>query len=402
MLSLSATKFHWKRTKNNKKCQRCDSDYTTWNNLLKQRKAEIETIFDNLIKRYEINVNELRTLLKTFAEKLEHEEKALNVIGINNDKIQKEREQVLKKIEKLKNDLKEVEEMLKRLGSPNSKDQNILKYLTEIKETIRKLVGILKTLKFDLSDNNIFNLVDEFNAINKNVTRMLANFPNVRKNSLNLLLTTEKEIDLLESIIANYGNYPANFSEGLKTNTQWIEKDLTYLFNLLNNYYKVSLDINGLKNNATRVRSMAKNTSLKLDQLLQDHENFEKLVQKVKNETIFYEELQRMKNRLGTLKQKIAEFQQFLKILKDHEEVENELENLNKIIREFNEKEKIIRTNRGVMDKHLKNLNELIERYEKLKVVKSVEKIIVQSKETKRKTQEVEEIIAEHCKDGIK
>ncbi|XP_008195036.2 chromosome partition protein Smc [Tribolium castaneum] len=384
--------------RNNKKCQKCDHNYTTWNDLIKLRKGEIQTIFSNLIKRYEINVNELKTLLNTFAEKLKYEEKALDLIGANSDKIQKENEIILKKIEKLNNGLNEIEEILAKLETTIPKDQSALDYLTEIKETIKKLVEILKSLNFDLGDRNIFSLVDEFSAINRNVTMMLANFPNVRKNSLNLALSTEKDIDLLESMIAKYGNYPTNFSEQLQKNTQWIEKDLAYLFNILNNYYTVSFDVNGLKNNATRVRSMAKNASSRLDQLLQDHENFEKLVQKAKNETNFYQELQNVKQRLESLKQKIGEFQQLLEKIKAHEEVERELDDLTKKIKEFNEKEKELRKNKRVMEKLRQKLNELIEKYEKLKDVKPVGKLIRETSEQTKKTQEVESVIADHCK----
>lgn len=149
-----------------------------------------------LIKRYEIDVEELKALLKIFSDSLKEQENTFDVIQNENKKIQVERKKVSSGIDDLKKRIYEIEENFNKLDSPISKDQ-LSEYLTRIKN----LYESLKSQTFEFGED-ASKLINTFDNINKNVTNMLENFPDIHNSSLNQALSTENDIDLLESILA--------------------------------------------------------------------------------------------------------------------------------------------------------------------------------------------------------
>jgi chromosome segregation ATPase len=109
---------------------------------------DIESILRALEKKYEVDVNELRKLLKTLSEDLQKREKELNGLRDFSDKVDNNISKETKAIKKLKEDVEKVEDLLKLIGSTNS-HENLLKYLREIKNLITNLVQKLKVSTFN-------------------------------------------------------------------------------------------------------------------------------------------------------------------------------------------------------------------------------------------------------------
>jgi chromosome segregation ATPase len=246
---------------------------------------DIESILRALEKKYEVDLNELRKLLKTLSEDLQKREKELNRLRNFSDKVDNNISKETKAIKKLKEDVQKVEDLLKLIGSTNS-HENLLKHLREIKNLITNLVQKLKKLKFQDDKANFQNIIKKLRDINNQISKMNENFPKIQKDSLNLALATEDDIQLLKSVIFKYNGSFVNgdkFRENLTKNTEWIESDLLALFNILNNYQNVSLDSDELIKNASNVRFSANETQLRLDRLLKDHKKLEDLLKVIKS-----------------------------------------------------------------------------------------------------------------------
>jgi chromosome segregation ATPase len=109
---------------------------------------DIESILRALEKKYEVDLNELRKLLKTLSEDLQKREKELNRLRNFSDKVDNNISKETKAIKKLKEDVQKVEDLLKLIGSTNS-HENLLKHLREIKNLITNLVQKLKVSNFN-------------------------------------------------------------------------------------------------------------------------------------------------------------------------------------------------------------------------------------------------------------
>jgi DNA repair exonuclease SbcCD ATPase subunit len=380
-------------------CSDCGNCFTIWDKVIEQRKDDIESILRALEKKYEVDLNELRKLLKTLSEDLQKREKELNRLRNFSDKVDNNISKETKAIKKLKEDVQKVEDLLKLIGSTNS-HENLLKHLREIKNLITNLVQKLKKLKFQDDKANFQNIIKKLRDINNQISKMNENFPKIQKDSLNLALATEDDIQLLKSVIFKYNGSFVNgdkFRENLTKNTEWIESDLLALFNILNNYQNVSLDSDELIKNASNVRFSANETQLRLDRLLKDHKKLEDLLKVIKSEIIFYQDVKDVQQRVNSLINGLKRFRRLLEAWYNKKKLYKELELLRKERNALIKKETQIRRYRERMDKLLQQKDELITKYEVLENVKSISElendIAAMIQEIKKITNEV----TSHC-----
>ncbi|KAJ3664626.1 hypothetical protein Zmor_000179 [Zophobas morio] len=212
---------------NTNRCNTCGQCYDIFENNIKIKKGDIETILRNLIEKYRKQLTELQKALETLLKNIEQLETELKLLNIMNNQVKRRMNNLQEQIKQLQKDIKKVEEALKKIG------EDVVAELKTIKDKIKNIQDRLKKLNFDTDNIALLN-IDKFNNITNNLDDMERRFPKIDNTSLNLALSIESDIDLLESIIKSFEGNGTTFPQNAKASTNWIEPDLLWLINVVN------------------------------------------------------------------------------------------------------------------------------------------------------------------------